>query len=207
MNLKKLHGVDKFPAIYVTQSWRCIPGNGLRRAAPKLCSCLTMDGNSHLLCPWKHEGGAFISFSFICCHALSVHVIISITKPTAHVKYARAYPEKNKMRPWMMNNRKETFLNVVNTRSRFRCRWDRATTGHCAVTENETISGTWALNTAFIHCIIDFLRTSPAFYDHFFAWPPTRTSKCKYSWKWASIWKLILCHMAGISAEQFLLVG
>lgn len=62
-----------------------------------------------------------------------------------------------------MNNRKETFLNVVNTRSRFQCRWDRATTGHCAVTENETISGTWALNTAFIHCIIDFLRTSPAF--------------------------------------------
>lgn len=71
--------------------------------------------------------------------------------------------KQNKMRPWMMNNGKETFLNVVNTRSRFRCCWDWATTGHCAVTENETISGTWALNTAFIHCIIDFLRTSPAF--------------------------------------------
>ena len=129
MNLKQLHGVDKFPAIYVTQSWRCVPGNGLRRAAPKLCSCLTMDGNSHLLCPWKHEGGAFITFSFICCHALSVPVIISITEPTAHVKYARAYPEKkqNKMRPWMMNNGKETFLNMVNTRSRFRCCWDWAT--------------------------------------------------------------------------------
>ena len=165
MNLKQLHGVDKFPAIYVTQSWRCVPGNGLRRAAPKLCSCLTMDGNSHLLCPWKHEGGAFITFSFICCHALSVPVIISITEPTAHVKYARAYPEKkqNKMRPWMMNNGKETFLNMVNTRSRFRCCWDWATTGRCAVTENETISGTWALNTAFIHCTINFLRTSPAF--------------------------------------------
>ena len=162
MNLKKT-GVYKFPAIYVTQSWRCVPGNGLRRAAPKLCFCLTTGGNSHLLGPWKHKGGAFISFSFICCHALSVHVIIPITEPTAHVKYVRAYPEKNKMRPWMMNNGKETFLNVVNTRSRFWCRWDWATTGHCAVTENETISGTWALNTAFIHCINDFLRTSPTF--------------------------------------------
>ena len=43
-------------------------------------------------------------------------------------------------------------------------------------------------------------------------WPflcmtPTRTSKRNYSWKWASIRKLIVCHMAGISAEQFFLVG
>lgn len=40
-----------------------------------------------LLCvPGSTRAGTFIAFSFIHCHALSGHVIISITEPAVHVK-------------------------------------------------------------------------------------------------------------------------
>lgn len=127
--------------------------------------------NSPPLCPWKHEGGCFYAFSFICCHALSVHIIISITKPAVCVKCKPANPEK-------IN---ETLNDVQWTGNFSQCDEHKFQIpvslglGHTATLCCHWGS-MWTVNTPFTRCVSHFLRTSPA-YDSVFAYLNIKVSR------------------------------